>query len=107
MRRFIAGASDTYGTFAIVIALLSWFFLVSPGAAARRRAQLRARRPASGRAGWSRADEPTDADRRATMLDVPRIQRDARLGYALSVDGQVATDDEPLGVADDQPATSR
>ena len=29
VRRFIAGASDTYGTFAIVIALLSWFFLVS------------------------------------------------------------------------------
>ena len=29
MRRFIAGASDTYGTFAVVIALLSWFHLVS------------------------------------------------------------------------------
>ena len=29
VRRYIAGASDTYGTFAIVIALLSWFFLVS------------------------------------------------------------------------------
>src|SRR4051812_15976342 len=29
VRHFIAGASDTYGTFAIVIALLSWFFLVT------------------------------------------------------------------------------
>ena len=29
VRRFIAGASDTYGTFAVVIALLSWFHLVS------------------------------------------------------------------------------
>jgi hypothetical protein len=38
---------------------------------------------------------------------VSRIPRDARLGYALSVDGRVATDAEPLGVADDQPATSR
>src|SRR5215207_8884950 len=29
VRRFIAGASDTYGTFAVVIALLSWFHLLS------------------------------------------------------------------------------
>ena len=27
--RYITGASDTYGTFAVVIALLSWFYLVS------------------------------------------------------------------------------
>jgi hypothetical protein len=40
---------------------------------------------------------PTDADRRATLLDVQRVQRDAKLGYAVSVDGQVATDEEPLG----------
>ena len=106
VRRFIAGASDTYGTFAIVIALLSWFFLVS-------RVLLLATELNHVLAGrlWPRrlasAEEPTEADRRATMLDVARIQRDARLGYALSVDGRVATEDEPLGVADDQPATSR
>jgi uncharacterized BrkB/YihY/UPF0761 family membrane protein len=106
VRRFIAGASDTYGTFAIVIALLSWFFLVS-------RVLLLAVELNYVLAGhlWPRrviaADDPTDADRRATMLDVSRIQRDARLGYALSVDGQVATDAEPNGVAEDQPATSR
>jgi membrane protein len=106
VRRFIAGASDTYGTFAIVIALLSWFFLVS-------RVLLLTAELNYVLAGhlWPRrlvgADEPTDADRRATMLDVARIQRDARLGYALSVDGQLATDDEPVGVAEDQPATSR
>ena len=106
VRRFIAGASDTYGTFAIVIALLSWFFLVS-------RLLLLAAELNYVLAGrlWPRrlvsADEPTDADRRATMLDVARIQRDARLGYALSVDGQLATDGEPVGVAEDQPATSR
>ena len=106
VRRFIAGASDTYGTFAIVIALLSWFFLVS-------RVLLLSAELNYVLAGqlWPRrlvsADDPTDADRRATMLDVSRIQRDARLGYALSVDGQVATNDEPLGVADDQPTTSR
>ena len=106
VRRVIAGASDTYGTVAIVIALLSWFFLVS-------RVLLLAAELNHVLAGrlWPRrlvsADEPTEADRRATMLDVARIQRDARLGYALSVDGRVATEDEPLGVADDQPATSR
>ena len=106
VRRFIAGASDTYGTFAIVIALLSWFFLVS-------RVLLLAAELNYVLAGrlWPRrlvsADDPTDADRRATMLDVGRIQRDARLGYALSVDGRVATDGEPRGVPEDQPATSR
>jgi membrane protein len=106
VRRFISGASDTYGTFAIVIALLSWFFLVS------RLLLLAAElNYVLARRLWPRrlvsADEPTDADRRATMLDVSRIQRDARLGAALSVDGRVATDDEPVRVADDQPATSR
>ncbi len=106
VRHFIAGASDTYGTFAIVIALLSWFFLVT-------RLLLLAAELNYVLAGqlWPRrlvsADEPTEADRRAMMLDVNRIQRDARLGYALSVEGQVATNEEPLGVADDQPATSR
>ena len=40
---------------------------------------------------------PTDADRRAILLDVQRIQRDAKLGYAVSVDGEVATGEQPMG----------
>ena len=44
--RYITGASDTYGTFAVVIALLSWFYLVSRHHPARRRAQRRARQRA-------------------------------------------------------------
>ena len=95
VRRYIAGASDTYGTFAIVIALLSWFFLVS-------RVILMAAQANEVIADglWPRrlrADGPaTDADRRATMLDVHRIQRDTRLGYALAVDGVVVTSEEPV-----------
>jgi hypothetical protein len=111
VRRYIAGASDTYGTFAIVIALLSWFALVS------RLVLLSAQLNAVVADGLSPrrmlADGPvTDADRLATMLDVQRIQRDATLGYALAVDGEIATNEEPTGsppneVEEGQPATSR
>jgi uncharacterized BrkB/YihY/UPF0761 family membrane protein len=93
VRHWIAGASDTYGTSAIVIALLSWFFLVTRVillAAELNEVladQLTPRRlQASG--------EPTDADRRAILLDVQRVQRDPRLGRAVAVDGQVATQEE-------------
>jgi YihY family inner membrane protein len=100
VRRYIAGASDTYGTFAIVIALLSWFYLLSTVVLLS--AELNTvladhlsprRLVASGPA--------TDADRRAALLDVQRIQRDPRLGYAVAVEGALATDAEPLG---DEPA---
>ena len=79
VRHYIAGASDTYGTFAIVIALLSWFFLVN------RVVLMSAQANAVLADGLSprrlRADvPPTEADRRATLLDVQRIQRDTRLG---------------------------
>ena len=95
VRHYIAGASDTYGTFAIVIALLSWFFLVN------RVVLMSAQANAVLADGLSprrlRADvPPTEADRRATLLDVQRIQRDTRLGYAVSVDGELATSEEPL-----------
>ena len=43
IERWISGASDTYGTFAVVIALLSWIYLCSAHLAAERRAQRRAR----------------------------------------------------------------
>jgi YihY family inner membrane protein len=114
VRHWVAGASATYGTFAIVIALLSWFILVSRVILLSAELNhvlaldLTPRR-------LDTEGEPTDADRRAAMLDVQRIQRDNRLGYALSVEGHVATDAEPLGTtepvvdeaAEDQPATSR
>jgi membrane protein len=104
VRHFIAGASDTYGTFAIVIALLSWFFLVSR--VVLMSAELNRVLAAD---LWPRrlvaSGDPTAADRRAMTLDVQRIQRDERLGYEVSVDGRVATKD-PV-TTDDQPATSR
>jgi uncharacterized BrkB/YihY/UPF0761 family membrane protein len=96
VRRFLAGASDVSGTFATVLALLSWFHLVSRVIlmSAEFNELLVDRL-------WPRRLlgqlPPTDADRRATLLDVQRVQRDAKLGYAVSVDGQVATDEEPLG----------
>jgi len=101
VRRFIAGASDTYGTFAVVIALLSWFHLVSRLVLLSAELNvvlaqdLSPRRLLAGSAA-------TEADRRAQMLDVQRIQRDPRVGYAVSIGDQVATDGDPL--AEEEPA---
>ncbi len=96
VRRFIVGASDTYGTFAIVIALLSWFHLVSRilllGAQLNEvLADHLSPRTLLG------SSPPTEGDRRAILLDVQRIQRDPRMGYAVAIGDEVATDDEPLG----------
>ena len=87
-RRFLAGASDTYGTFAVVIALLSWFFLL--GRVLLLSAELNAV-PARHLAPRSLTkDGPlTDADRRAVLFDAQRVQRDRRIGVATSIDGQV------------------
>jgi YihY family inner membrane protein len=96
VRRYIAGASDTYGTFAIVIALLSWFYLLSTVVlmSAELNTVLADRLSPRRLLG---SGPPTDADRRAALLDVQRVQRDPRLGYALAVDGTVATESDPRG----------
>ena len=78
VQRYISGASDTYGTFAIVIALLSWFFLVS------RVVLLGAELSAVLAFGVSPRSlltdqDLTDGDRRAAELDAQRIRRDERI----------------------------
>jgi membrane protein len=96
VRRFIAGASDTYGTFALVIVLLSSFHLVSRVLLLS--AQLNA---VLTRQLWPRRligdTTMTDGDRRALLLDVQRVQRDRTVGYAVTVDGTVGTNEHPLG----------
>jgi membrane protein len=76
--RYITGASDTYGTFAVVIALLSWFYLVS------RIILLGAElNGVLAHDLWPRsltADSAlTAGDRRAATLDAGRNQRDDRI----------------------------
>ena len=86
VRRYIAGASDTYGTFAIVIALLSWFYLVSRvvllgaelNAVLTHRLTPRSLVPST---------QMTEGDRRAMLLDQRRVQRDRRIGVAVSIQG--------------------
>lgn len=95
--RYINGASDTYGTFAVVIALLSWFFLVSRVVVlcAELNAVLTHRLWPRSIAGSSRA---TDGDRRAVLYDARRVQRDRRIGLAVSLDGEQAQSaDQPVG----------
>jgi YihY family inner membrane protein len=76
--RYIKGASDTYGTFAIVIALLSWFFLVSR--VLLYGAELNA---VLAHDVWPRSltedGEPTAGDRQAAELNAQRVQDDPRL----------------------------
>jgi membrane protein len=98
VRRYITGASDTYGTFAIVIALLSWFYLLSRVVLMSAELNTVLADRLSPRRLVASAP-PTEADRRAVLLDVQRIQRDPRLGYAMSVDGTVGTERQPLGEA--------
>ena len=91
----------------MVIALLSWFHLVS-------RAILMSAQLNEVLADdlWPRrllvTSPPTDADRRATMLDVQRIQRDPRLAVSadapesrreVEVAGQAADLEQPLHAA--------
>jgi uncharacterized BrkB/YihY/UPF0761 family membrane protein len=102
VNRYIKGASDTYGTFAVVIALLSWFFLVSRVVllGAELNAVLRHQ-------VWPRSlvtsTEPTDGDRRAVHLDARRVQRDQRIGVAVSVEG----DEPPAMDADPAHVTTK
>ena len=86
MHRYIAGASDTYGTFAVVIALLSWFFLVSRVVllGAELNAVLHHQLTPRSLVGSAPV---TDGDRRAVLYDARRVQRDRRIGFAVSVDG--------------------
>jgi hypothetical protein len=95
--RYIKGASDTYGTFAIVIALLSWFYLVSRvvllsaelNAVLAHRLTPRSLVPKT---------QMTDGDRRAILLDHQRVQRDRHVGVAVSING--STDGDTSDVAD-------
>ncbi|MDF2731753.1 MAG: ribonuclease [Desertimonas sp.] len=103
--RYIAGARDTYGTFAVVIALLSWFFLVSRvvllGAELNSVLHYEL---------WPRSlvgsTPVTDGDRRAVLLDARRVHRDRRIGVAVSVDGETAeaTDAEPAEMTNPSPS---
>lgn len=84
--RYIAGASDTYGTFAIVIALLSWFYLVSRVVvlgAELNAVLLHRLTPRS----LVSSTPMTDGDRRAILYDHQRVQRDRHVGVAVSIDG--------------------
>ena len=96
VRRFIVGASDTYGTFAVVIALLSWFHLVSRILLLGAQLNEVLADDLSPRTLLG-SSPPTEGDRRAILLDVQRIQRDPRMGYAVAIGDEVATDDDPLG----------
>ena len=84
--RYISGARDTYGTFAIVIGLLSWFYLVSRVVllgAELNAVLLHQLTPRS----LVSSTQMTEGDRRAVLHDQRRVQRDRRIGVAVSLEG--------------------
>jgi YihY family inner membrane protein len=84
--RYINGASDTYGTFAIVIALLSWFYLVSRVvllSAELNAVLVHQLTPRS----LVPSTQMTEGDRRAILLDHRRVERDRHVGVAVSING--------------------
>ena len=82
--RYIAGASDTYGTFAIVIALLSWFYLVSRVVLLGAELNAVLHHDLTPRS-LVPDTQMTEGDRRALLYDQLRVQRDRRVGVAVSV----------------------
>ena len=94
----LEGASDTYGTFAVVIGLLGWFHLVSRVvlmSAMLNDVVVNHLWPRS----VTTAAEPMDADRKAALLDMHRIRRDPRFGFALSIgDDEIGTERTPASV---------
>lgn len=78
VERHIQGANDVYGTFAIVIALLSWFFLVSRLILLGMELNSVLAENLSPRS-LVKSTTPTPADERAAELDVQRITHDPRL----------------------------
>jgi membrane protein len=91
VRHYIAGASDTYGTFAVVIALLSWFFLVSRVVLLGAELDAVLVHRLSPRSLVSSAPV-TEGDIRTVHYDARRVQRDRRIGVAVSVDGTEAVE---------------
>lgn len=86
VRRYISGASDTYGTFASIIAMLSYFFLVSRIVLYGAELNSVLARGTSPRSLAVQLD-PTDADRRTVLDDIERIRRDPRVPVPTTAPG--------------------
>lgn len=103
--RYLHGASDTYGTFATVIALLSWLFLLARVTlmGAELNAVLANRL-------WPRTitdnAPPTPGDARSVALDERRVRRDDRFADVPALDvaatGTPATGTPTAGAAAEQ-----
>lgn len=79
VQRYLAGASDTYGTFAIVIGLLSWFHLLAQAALLSAEVNVVLARKLYPR---SLRGDLTDADERALEGQMRAAQRDERLSLS-------------------------
>ena len=90
----LGGSSDTYGAFAGIIGLLAFFhlafrvLLLSLEINVVRELELCPR-------SLTESERLTDGDRRALLLDVQRVQRDKRVGYAVALGDLVDVEGTP------------
>jgi len=90
----LSGSSDTYGALAAIIGLLAFFHLVFRVLLLSLEVNAVRARDLVPRSILKDDEELTDGDRRALLLDVQRVQRNPRVGYAIAIGGLVASDDD-------------
>lgn len=93
----LGGSSDTYGAFAAIIGLLAFFHLVFRVLLMSLEINVVRTLRLVPRSLNPNSKHLTDGDRRALLLDVQRVQRDQRVGYAVALgDLVVSTDDQKV-----------
>lgn len=90
--RQLSGSSDTYGTFGGIIGLLAWFHLIFQVLLLSSEVNGVRARHLVPRTLSPKLPQRTDGDRRATLLDVQRVQRNPRIGFAVALEGETLTD---------------
>lgn len=93
----LGGSSDTYGAFAGIIGLLAFFHLVFRVLLMSLEINVVRSMRLVPRSLNPNSVELTDGDRRALLLDVQRVQRDQRVGYAIALGDLVTGTDGRRG----------
>lgn len=91
--RYVANASDTYGTFAVVIGLLVWLHFVSQAIVLSAELNAVTARDLTPR---TLGDEISDADRRAMLLNIERVRHEDELAATVAVPADRAPDGRDL-----------
>lgn len=90
----LGGSSDTYGAFAGIIGVLAFFHLLFRSLLMSLETNVVRSLGLVPRSMNPNGASLTDGDRRALLLDVQRVQRDQRVGYAVALGDLVTAGDD-------------